>query len=63
MNEHQLPQGPIYMFTWSIPKNQLSGWNITLNPVPRDALAVPEVVEDLGDMTEARAVIDYIKGL
>ncbi len=63
MNDNQLPQGPLYIFQWSIPQSQLQGWNINLNPVPKEALAVPEVVENLGDMSEARAVIDYIRGL
>lgn len=60
MNKDQFPQGPLYILSWSIPKDIANSWT---NPVPRAALAVPEVVEDLGDMSEARVVIDYIRSL
>lgn len=63
MNPDQLPQGPLYIYTWTIEPTLLSGWNITTNPIPAQALSTPEVVEDLGDFAEARAVIDYIKSL
>ena len=63
MNPDRLPQGPLYIYTWSIKPTQLSGWNITTNPIPAQALSTPEVVEYLGDFAEARAVIDYIKSL
>ena len=60
MNKDQFPQGPLYIISSSIPKDIANSWT---NPVPRAALAVPEVVEDLGDMSEARVVIDYIRSL
>lgn len=63
MNPDKLPQGPLYIYTWTIEPTQLSGWNLITNPVPKEVLAVPEVTEDLGDMSEARAVIDYIRSL
>jgi len=63
VNPDKLPQGPLYIFTWTIEPTQLSGWNLTTNPVPKEVLAVPEVTEDLGDMSEACAVIDYIRSL
>ena len=63
MNPDRLPQGPLYIYTWTIEPTLLSGWNITTNPIPAQALSTPEVVEDLSDMSDAIAVINYIKGL
>ncbi len=63
MNDRQLPSGPWYIFQWTIPESQLQGWNINLNPIPREALAVPEVVEELGDMTLAHSVIERIRSM
>lgn len=63
MNDKEFPTGPLYIFQWHVPQSQLQGWNLVMNPIPAEALAVPEVVEDLGDMSQARAVIDYIRSL
>ena len=60
-DENNLPKGPLYIFQWTVPITK--NWSMVVNPIPPAALAVPEVVEDLGDMSEANAVINRIRSL
>lgn len=55
-DQNNFPNGLLYIVQWTLPKD--TKWSTTLNPQ-----IVAEPVEDLGDMAEARAVINYIRSL